>query len=143
MKKNDKLTEIQEATLLRSIPFNRPVEETRQWLIGKLSEIDEQRREIKDTLKRGNLPVDKARKAEKKSDYLFLCRKFYREHLVLTNQKIKDRNIKMHSLKPGEVQIFIEMVNILEEADPELRDELYDRAVANLEVKKHKNLQNA
>ncbi len=41
----------------------------------------------------------------------------------------------MHSLPPGEVQVFIEIAKLLEEKDPEYFDNLRNEAEINLNIR--------
>ena len=117
------------------IPQDLPLEQQRQWIIKEIAGIDESRRDIKSKIKFRNqrrLPVKSLNNA---SDRLFEKRKAFRDRLGQINQEIKERNLKMHSLPPGEVQIFIEMAKLLEEKDPDYFDNLRNEAEINLNIR--------
>ena len=119
----------------RHIPKDLPLEQQRQWLIKEIEKTDEDRREIKGKIKFRNEKKLPIKGLCNTSDKLFEKRKALRDKLGEINQQIKERNVKMHSLPPGEVQIFIEMVKLLEEKDPDLHDALRNEAEINLNIR--------
>lgn len=123
----------------KRFPADLPLEQQRQWLIKEIEKLDESRREIKAKIKYRNQRKMPVKSLANASDHLFEKRREYRDKLGAINRQIKERNIQMHSLPPGEVQVFIEMAKLLEEKDAELFDALRDEAEVNLNIREKRN----
>ena len=117
------------------IPRHLPIEQLRQWLLDKVKLLDEERKAIKKTIESRRAYKRPVRYLCDKSDRNFEEREYYMSQVGKVNREIKERNQKMHSLKKGDTQRFIELAKLLEELYPDIYDDLMEQVDINLNIR--------
>jgi hypothetical protein len=115
------------------IPYHESSGLIRSWLKDEISDIDILRKRYKSDLTTIANKKEKER-VKKYRSYLLKKRNYLQVKLGIQNKIIKQRNVEKHSLQPGEVNIFIEMVSLLKERSPDIWDVLYRDAKINLKM---------